>query len=171
MGQKFNKHRWCDKLMILLSDFQRTLWNNRCNIVKLENELTLKKHKRKQLQEIHQYIPRNGWKLRNNDGHFLRHNEFFFQKASIQQIDIWEQQVFVALNRSHSAPNEGIQDICTFGTLNSVVNPGITQLRPTQISTKYMQLTPILPISTRSSYVHNYRRTSTSPKPNRQSPK
>ena len=139
MDHKFNKTRWCNKLVSLISDFQRTLWNNRCNIVNLENELTLEKRKRKQLQELHQYINRNAWKLRNNDRHLLRHPETFFQKASMQQIDVWEQQVFVALNRSHSDPNAGLQDIRNFGTIHTVDNPRITHLRPTQISTKYNQ--------------------------------
>ena len=139
MAHEFNKQRWCNKLTSLLADFQRTLWNNRCNIVKLENEVTLEKRKRQQLFELHNHINRNPWKLRTSDRHLLRHNEKFFRKASIQQVDIWEQQVFVALNRANNNPTQNNMDIRTYGNLRSCTNPSIIQLRPTQISSKYNQ--------------------------------
>ena len=134
---KYNGDRWAKTMVNMMFQFNRTMWKNRCEIVHLLNEETLEQRKRQQLQKKWEKLKRQPWRLRARDRHLIAKEETFFTKATKLAIDMWEQQLFVALEQAHETV-EG-NDIRQYGTVTKRINSEVLELRPTQTIVKYNQ--------------------------------
>ena len=143
-----NVDRWNNSLLSALLDYSRKLWRHRCNIVSINDEMTLERRIRKETKEKYQIFKSKLWKFRNQDRELLTRGKDFFDTAPFHAITFWSNQLEIATaNAAYQAAKE-TQDIRQFFKKHKSRNPyhsgrPVSRLKPTQIPLKTKKITDI----------------------------
>lgn len=89
--------KWTRMLIRNISEYNRLLWGERCDILHAESDCTYQDRQRQEIINLCQYLRRNKHLLSTQDLHFLNKDSSFFFRSPIDNVLNWEKRVVIGL--------------------------------------------------------------------------
>lgn len=90
--------KWARAFTKSILEFNRSLWLERCRILKMENKLTYEKCQRQQDWQLCLHLRKHKDLIQYKDQHHLWKQESFFRKAHMEAISQWREKVCLSLD-------------------------------------------------------------------------
>ena len=97
-GVAYSDTRWNKKVTETLLMHTRSMWNERCKIIKAEKEGTSEKRQREAAFEFCKSFKFKLDMFHPKHHHLLRKKEIFFRTSTLDTIFMWQQEVYSAMN-------------------------------------------------------------------------
>jgi len=89
--------KWARMLIKTILEFNRTMWKNRCNIIKEENKATYDQRQRMDITRLFQYLKDHPDEVPYQSAHFMDKHESFFERSSLDVLLMWKRGLEVSL--------------------------------------------------------------------------
>ena len=124
--------KWVRAFTTAILEFNRTLWLERCRILKIENRLTFKKRQRHQDWQLCLHLRKHKDLIQYRDQHFLYKPGSFFRSAHMDSLTQWREKVCLSLD---PVPVKSHRDIRSYFHVPDDSQPTICRKRKRETTT------------------------------------
>ena len=89
--------KWARMLIKTVLEFNKTMWKNRCNIIKEDNKATYDQRQRMDITRLFQYLKDHPEEIPQHSAHFMETHESFFERSTLDALLIWKIGLEVSL--------------------------------------------------------------------------
>ena len=101
--------KWARMLIKTVLEFNRTMWKNRCNIIKEENKATYNQRQRMDITRLFQYLKDHPNEVPQQSAHFMEKHESFFERSNLDVLLMWKRGLEVSITPVVETNNKTIK--------------------------------------------------------------
>ena len=89
--------KWARMLIKTVLEFNRTMWKNRCNIIKEENKASYDQRQRMDITRLFQYLKDHPDEFPQQSAHFMEKHDSFFERSNLDVLLMWKRGLEVSI--------------------------------------------------------------------------